>query len=192
DTASGLEVVADDAWGHLQIDATSLYLVMLAQMSASGLRIVSTYAEVDFIQNLVYYIGSAYRTPDFGIWERGNKINNGKTEINGRSVSMAKAALHALDGFNLFGKDANPRAVIHSVADGIAMARSTLTSLLPRESLSKETDSALLSIIGFPAFAVGEKSLITRTRDDILAKLGGNYGCKRFLWDGHQTVLEES
>ena len=192
DTASGLEVVADDAWGHLQIDATSLFLLMVAQMSASGLRIVFTYDEVDFIQNLVYYIGAAYRTPDFGIWERGNKINNGKTEINASSVGMAKAALHALDGFNLFGKDANPRAVIHSVADGIAMARSTLTSLLPRESLSKETDSALLSIIGFPAFAVGEKSLVTRTRDDILAKLGGNYGCKRFLWDGHQTVLEES
>lgn len=192
DTATGLEVVADDAWGHLQLDATSLYLLMLAQMSASGLRIVRTFDEVDFVQNLVYYIASAYRTPDFGIWERGNKINNGKTEINASSVGMAKAALQALDGFNLFGKGASPRAVIHSVPDAISHARSTLAGLLPRESLSKETDSALLSIIGFPAFAVGDKNLATRTRDDILAKLGGKYGCKRFLWDGHQTALEES
>lgn len=192
DTASGLEVVADDAWGHLQIDATSIYLLMLAQMTASGLRIIRTFDEVDFIQNLVYYIASAYRTPDFGIWERGNKINNGKTEINASSVGMAKAALQALDGFNLFGKDASPRAVVHSVADAISLARNTLVALLPRESLSKETDSALLSIIGFPAFAVGDKTLVTKTRDNILGKLGGNYGCKRFLWDGHQTVLEES
>jgi hypothetical protein len=192
DTATGLEVVADDAWGHLQIDATSLYLLTLAQMTASGLRIIRTYDEVDFIQNLVYYIASAYRTPDFGIWERGNKINNGKTEINASSVGMAKAALQALDGFNLFGKDASPRAVVHSVADAISLARSTLARMLPRESLSKETDSALLSIIGFPAFAVGDKALATKTRDTILGKLGGNYGCKRFLWDGHQTVLEES
>ncbi|MBC6904001.1 phosphorylase kinase [Saccharophagus sp. K07] len=192
DTATGLEVVADDAWGHLQIDATSIYLLMLAQMTASGLRIVCTFDEVDFVQNLVYYIASAYRTPDFGIWERGNKINNGKTEINASSVGMAKAALQALDGFNLFGKDASPRAVVHSVADSISLARNTLASLLPRESLSKETDSALLSIIGFPAFAIGDKDLITKTRDKILGKLGGNYGCKRFLWDGHQTVLEES
>lgn len=192
DTATGLEVVADDAWGHLQLDATSLFLLMLAQMSATGLRIVRTFDEVDFVQNLVYYIASAYRTPDFGIWERGNKINNGKTEINASSVGMAKAALQALDGFNLFGKDASPRAVIHSVPDAISHARNTLAGLLPRESLSKETDSALLSIIGFPAFAVGDKNLASKTRDDILAKLGGNYGCKRFLWDGHQTVLEES
>lgn len=192
DTTTGLEVVADDAWGHLQLDATSLYLLMLAQMTVSGIRIVNTFDEIDFVQNLVYYIASAYRTPDFGIWERGNKINNGKTEINASSVGMAKAALQALDGLNLFGKDASKRAIIHSVPDGISLARSTLAALLPRESLSKETDSALLSVIGFPAFAVGDKNLITKTRDDILGKLGGNYGCKRFLWDGHQTAIEES
>src|SRR5690606_37993579 len=42
------------------------------------------------------------------------------------------------------------------------------------------------------AFAVGKETLATQTRDSVLTKLGGNYGCKRFLWDGHQTVLEES
>src|SRR5690606_4885660 len=192
DTATGLPVVADDAWGHLQIDATSLYLLMLAQMTASGLRIVCTISEVDFVQNLVYYIASAYRTPDYGIWERGNKINNGRTEINASSVGMAKAALQALDGFNLFGPNASKRATIHVVPDAVSLARNTLASLLPRESLSKEVDSALLSIIGFPAFAVGKETLATQTRDSILAKLGGNWGCKRFLWDGHQTMLEQS
>lgn len=192
DTATGLPVVADNAWGHLQIDATSLYLLMLAQMTASGLRIVCTNDEVDFIQNLVYYISSAYRMPDYGIWERGNKVNNGRTEINASSVGMAKAALQALDGFNLYGEHASKRGIIHVIADAISLARTTLTSLLPRESLSKEVDSALLSIIGFPAFAVGKETLATQTRDSILTKLGGNYGCKRFLLDGHQTVVEES
>lgn len=191
DTATGLPVVADDAWGHLQIDATSLFLLMLAQMTCSGLRIVCTLDEVDFVQNLVYYISSAYRTPDYGIWERGNKINNGRTEINASSVGMAKAALQAMDGFNLFGEHADKRAVVHVIADAISQARTTLASLLPRESISKEVDSALLSIIGFPAFAVGKETLATQTRDNILAKLGGNYGCKRFLWDGHQTALED-
>jgi len=191
DTATGLPVVADNAWGHLQIDATSLFLLMLGQMTASGLRIVFTFSEVDFIQNLIYYIASAYRTPDFGIWERGNKINNGKTEINASSLGMAKAALQALDGLNLFGKSASPRAIVHTVADSISLARATLASLLPRESLSKEVDSALLSIIGFPAFAVGDETLVNKTRDKILATLGGDYGLKRFIWDGHQTVLED-
>src|SRR5690606_10948882 len=99
DTTTGLPVVADNAWGHLQIDAASLYLLMLAQMTCSRLRIVCTLDEVAFVQNLVYYISTAYRTPDYGIWERGNKINNGRTEINASSVGMAKAALQALDGF---------------------------------------------------------------------------------------------
>ncbi|MGN0921199.1 MAG: glycoside hydrolase family 15 protein [Cellvibrio sp.] len=190
DTPTGLAVVADDAWGHLQIDATSLYLLTLAQMTASGLRIICTAGEVDFIQNLVFYISSAYRTPDYGIWERGNKVNNGKTEINASSVGMAKAALQALDGFNLFGKHANPRGVIHVIPDSISLARNTLASLLPRESQSKETDSALLSIIGFPAFAVSNRELIQKTREAIETKLSGRYGYKRFLWDGHQSSLE--
>ena len=33
---TGETVVSDHDWGHLQIDATSLYLVVLAQMTASG------------------------------------------------------------------------------------------------------------------------------------------------------------
>ncbi|WP_017444911.1 glycoside hydrolase family 15 protein [Gayadomonas joobiniege] len=191
DTASGLTVVGDNEWGHLQIDATSIFLLMLAQMGASGLRIVNTFDEVDFVQNLIYYIAYAYRIPDYGIWERGNKINNGKVEINASSVGMAKAALQALDGFNLFGRDADKRAIVHSIPDGISRARNTLSRLLPRESISKEVDSALLSIIGFPAFAVGDKKLVQKTRNKILSELAGEYGCKRFLWDGHQTVVED-
>jgi phosphorylase kinase alpha/beta subunit len=63
---------------------------------------------------------------------------------------------------------------------------------LPRESSSKEIDAALLSVISFPAFAVEDIALIDRTRNDILKKLGGKYGCKRFLRDGHQTVVEDT
>lgn len=35
-TCTCATVVGDDQWGHLQLDATSLYLLMLAQMTASG------------------------------------------------------------------------------------------------------------------------------------------------------------
>jgi phosphorylase kinase alpha/beta subunit len=67
-----------------------------------------------------------------------------------------------------------------------------LESLLPRESISKETDAAILSITGFPAFAVDNQSLRTRTEAIICDKLQGRYGCKRFLLDGHQTAIEDS
>jgi len=192
DTATGSTVVEDHEWGHLQIDATSVFLLMLAQMTASGLQIIFTQDEVNFIQNLVYYVGRAYRTPDYGIWERGNKLNHGKPELNASSVGMAKAALEAMDGLNLFGIQGGQASVIHVLPDEISRARLTLESLLPRESGSKEVDAAVLSIISFPAFAIEDAGLVERTRQKIIDKLQGRYGCKRFLRDGHQTVLEDT
>ncbi|MEF3194205.1 MAG: glycoside hydrolase family 15 protein [Halothiobacillaceae bacterium] len=191
DPRTGGEVVGDDAWGHLQLDATSIFLLMLAQMTASGLRIVFNQDEVDFVQNLVYYIGRAYCTPDYGIWERGNKINCGIRELNASSIGMALAALEAMSGFDLYGGEGDERSTIHVLPDEIARTEITLKSLLPRESNSKEVDAALLSVIGFPAFAVRNMALIEETQQAIVSKLQGRYGCKRFLLDGHQTVLED-
>lgn len=64
--------------------------------------------------------------------------------------------------------------------------------MLPRESNSKEIDSGLLSVIGFPAFAVDDPDLIKYTRNSIIEKLQGKYGCKRFLRDGYKTPKEVS
>jgi phosphorylase kinase alpha/beta subunit len=191
DTHSGSVVVGDHEWGHLQLDATSLFLLMLAQMTASGLRIVFTLNEVNFVQNLVHYISRAYRTPDYGIWERGNKMNHGLAELNASSIGMAKAALEAMANFNLFGKEGGQSSIIHVVSDDIARTRITLESLLPRESISKEVDAAVLSVTGFPAFAVDNAELRQTTQARIVEKLQGRYGCKRFLLDGHQTESED-
>ncbi|KAJ1674347.1 hypothetical protein EV182_003464, partial [Spiromyces aspiralis] len=117
DTANGTTVVADDAWGHLQIDATSIFILMLAEMTASSYNIVHTMDEVDFVQNLVFYIERAYRTPDYGIWERGDKSNHGEVELNSSSVGMAVAALEAINGLNLFGPRGGPSSVIHASPD---------------------------------------------------------------------------
>lgn len=40
DTPTCATVVGDDQWGHLQVDATSIYLLMLAQMTASGTAVM--------------------------------------------------------------------------------------------------------------------------------------------------------
>lgn len=192
DTHTGDIVVGDHEWGHLQLDATSLFLLMLAQMTASGLRIIFTLDEVNFVQNLVHYIARAYRTPDYGIWERGNKSNHGVAELNASSVGMAKAALEAMSGFNLFGTEGGQSSIVHVLSDEIARSRIALESLLPRESISKEVDSAVLSVIGYPAFAVEDPDLLKKTEQHICEKLEGKYGCKRFLLDGHQVVIEDS
>ncbi|KAH0630747.1 hypothetical protein JD844_003930 [Phrynosoma platyrhinos] len=157
-TSTCATVVGDDQWGHLQLDATSLYLLMLAQMTASGLHIVHSLDEVNFIQNLVFYIEAAYKTADFGIWERGDKTNQGITELNASSVGMAKSILH---------------------------------SMLPRASTSKEIDASLLSVISYPAFAVEDSEVVEKTKQEIITKLQGRYGCCRFLRDGYRTPKED-
>lgn len=184
-------VVGDTDWGHLQLDATSLYLLVLAQMTASGLQIIFNLDEVAFLQNLVFYIESAYCVPDYGIWERGDKTNHGLPELNGSSVGLAKAALEAMDELDLFGGRGGPSSVIHVLPDNSQKCHAVLQSMLPRESNSKEVDAALLPVISFPAFAVEDADLIDLTRKTIITKLQGRYGCKRFLRDGFRTARED-
>uniref|UniRef100_UPI00398F2E0A phosphorylase b kinase regulatory subunit alpha, skeletal muscle isoform-like isoform X2 n=1 Tax=Pristiophorus japonicus TaxID=55135 RepID=UPI00398F2E0A len=184
-------VVDDDKWGHLQIDATSLFLLYLAQMTASGLQIIFTLDEVNFIQNLVFYIEVAYKVADYGMWERGDKTNKGIPELNASSVGMAKAALEALDELDLFGAKGSPRSVIHVMADEVQLCESILQSMLPRASTSKEIDAGLLSIISYPAFAVENIDLVELTKQEIIAKLQGRYGCCRFLRDGYRNPKED-
>ncbi|KAM4701618.1 phosphorylase b kinase regulatory subunit alpha, liver isoform [Discoglossus pictus] len=184
-------VVGDDQWGHLQVDATSLFLLCLAQMTAAGLRIVFTLDEVAFIQNLVFYIEAAYKVADYGMWERGDKTNQGIPELNASSVGMAKAALEAIDELDLFGAHGGPRSVIHVLPDDVEHCQSILYSMLPRASTSKEIDAGLLSIISYPAFAVEDINLVNVTKEEIITKLQGRYGCCRFLRDGYKTPRED-
>lgn len=191
DTGSGEPVVPDDGWGHLQLDATALYLLQLAQLTRSGLVVIQTSHERDFVQNLVYYVARAYRVADYGIWERGDKGNHGLPERNASSIGLVKAALEALEGLDLYGPHGDGSATLVIPHDAIVRLRRALRGLLPRESASKEVDAACLAVIGYPAWAVEDPRLAERTRAKIRSDLGGAYGYKRFRRDGHQTVVED-
>ncbi|CAF0915912.1 unnamed protein product [Adineta steineri] len=191
-SVTGNVAVADNEWGHLQLDATSLYLLMLGEMTSSGLHIVYTLDEVDFVQNLIFYIEQSYMVPDYGIWERGDKTNHGFPELNSSSVGMAKAALEAMNELDLFGSNGGPRSIIHVSSDYIYWCYSVLKSMLPRESFSKETDASLLSIISYPAFSIEDLDLVTETKTGVISKLQGRYGLSRFLRDGYRTPLENA
>ncbi|KAL6112851.1 phka2 [Pungitius sinensis] len=184
-------VVGDDQWGHLQVDATSMYLLTLAQMTASGLCIISNLDEVAFIQNLVFYIEAAYKVADYGMWERGDKTNQGIPELNGSSVGIAKAALEAIDELDLFGAHGGPKSVIHVLPDEVEHCQSILCSMLPRASTSKEMDAGLLSVISYPAFAVEDADLVAITKSEIISRLQGRYGCCRFIRDGYLCPKED-
>ncbi|XP_076321382.1 putative phosphorylase b kinase regulatory subunit beta isoform X1 [Tachypleus tridentatus] len=188
---TGQMVVSDDEYGHLQIDIVSFFLLFLVQMINSGLQIIYTMDEVHFIQNLVYYVERAYRTPDYGMWERGSKYNNGTPEIHASSIGTAKSALEAINGCNLFGDKGASWSVVYVDIDAHSRNRSIFETLLPRESSSKNIDAALLPVISFPCFATHDELIYTRTKEKILRKLQGSYGFKRFLRDGYGTVEED-
>ncbi|NWI57666.1 KPBB kinase, partial [Calyptomena viridis] len=133
---TGDEVLSPREYGHLQINAVSLFLLYLVEMISSGLQIIYNTDEVSFIQNLVFCVERAYRVPDFGVWERGSKYNNGSPELHSSSVGLAKAALEAINGFNLFGNQGCSWSVIFVDFDAHNRNRQTLCSLLPRESRS--------------------------------------------------------
>ncbi|XP_041505521.1 phosphorylase b kinase regulatory subunit beta isoform X1 [Microtus oregoni] len=188
---TGDELLTYEEYGHLQINAVSLFLLYLVEMISSGLQIIYNTDEVSFIQNLVFCVERVYRVPDFGVWERGSKYNNGSTELHSSSVGLAKAALEAINGFNLFGNQGCSWSVIFVDLDAHNRNRQTLCSLLPRESRSHNTDAALLPCISYPAFALDDEVLFSQTLDKVVRKLKGKYGFKRFLRDGYRTSLED-
>ncbi|KAM8985578.1 phosphorylase b kinase regulatory subunit beta isoform 1-T1 [Ara ararauna] len=188
---TGDEVFSHEEYSHLQINAVSLFLLYLVEMISSGLQVIYNTDEVSFIQNLVFCVERAYRVPDFGVWERGSKYNNGSPELHSSSVGLAKAALEAINGFNLFGKQGCSWSVIFVDFDAHNRNRQTLCSLLPRESRSHNTDAALLPCLSYPAFALDDEVLFSQTLDKIIRKLKGKYGFKRFLRDGYRTALED-
>uniref|UniRef100_A0A8C5BBV4 Phosphorylase b kinase regulatory subunit n=1 Tax=Gadus morhua TaxID=8049 RepID=A0A8C5BBV4_GADMO len=181
-------VVGDTEWGHLQVDATSLFLLILAQMTASGQCLLVILYILLMLSESLFFSGDV---KDYGMWERGDKTNQGIIELNASSIGMAKAALEALDELNLFGAKGGPGSVVHALADDIQHCQSILSSMLPLASMSKEVDAGTLAILTYPAFAVEDMALVNLTKEEIISKLQGRYGCCRFLRDGHKTPKED-
>ena len=104
---------------------------------------------------------------------------------------MAKAALDAIHGLNLFGEGGSSLSIIHVDPDAQYRNHVILSTLLPRESSSKGTDAALLCISGFPAFSIENHDLRHTTLERVKDRLECDNGFKRFCKDGQHTVKED-
>uniref|UniRef100_H3C363 Phosphorylase b kinase regulatory subunit n=1 Tax=Tetraodon nigroviridis TaxID=99883 RepID=H3C363_TETNG len=189
---TGDEVHAYKDYHHLQIDAVSLFLLYLVEMICSGLQIIYNTDEKEFVKAVPKYILYVWKQTDHtgGMLTPGTFTSN-ISRIMVSSVGLAKAALEAINGFNLFGNQGCSWSVIFVDLDAHNRNRQTLSSLLPRESRSHNTDAALLPTISYPAFAVDDDALYSQTLDKIVRKLRGKYGFKRFLRDGYRTTNED-
>ena len=108
------------------------------------------------------------------------------------SIAMAKAALEALNGFNLYGAKGASYSALYVDVDAHNRNRMILDTLLPRQSSSKTTDASLLTAISFPAFATHKEPTYKETKRHLVDKLSGpgEYGFKRFVRDGYGSVCE--
>lgn len=128
---------------------------------------------------------------DYGMWERGSKYNDGTPEIHASSIGMAKSALEAINGCNLFGEKGASWSVVYVDIDAHNRNRSIFETMLPRESSSKGVDSSLLPTLSFPAFASHEERLVELTKTNVIKRLRGKKGFKRFSRDGYLCRLED-
>ena len=192
DMDTGFAIKDVKEYNHLQLDVVSLYLLFLGQSITSGLDIICSMHEFSFVQNLIYYVERTYRTPDFGMWGRGTVANNGTSEISASSIAMAKAALEAMNDFNVYGKNGASYSTLYVDIDAHNRNRMILDTLLPRQSSSKPTDASLLAAVSFPAFATHKEGLYHETKDRLVKALAGpgEYGFKRFTRDGMGSVFE--
>lgn len=160
--------------GLLILDDIALFLLILCQLVTGKLQICYTNDDVDFCQNLVYYLERAYRVADHGPHEEVVPINcivaDQKKSLHSSTIGLAKAALEAAYQCNLFGIYGTHSTKLHVDPDAHNRNRMTLESLLPRQSVEKKTDACLSIIVGFPCWAIDDEELLMKTIESCVSE----------------------
>lgn len=123
-----------EEWGNKQNDAVGAILFALGTLEARSISILRSDDDRRVVQRLVDYLGALayWEDPDNGVWEEYE-------EVHSSSIGACLAGLEAVT-----------RAGIAEVPEEwIARGREALFARLPRESDTKFSDLALLSLI-FP------------------------------------------
>lgn len=133
-------------WGNKQNDATGAILFKIADLELRGIKIIETEEEREVLHILVDYLKSIeyWHDPDNGVWEEYE-------EVHASSIGACVAGLKALSKTGLLQ---TRKEVMNEI---IGKGEESLKKLLPRESRSKFTDLALLSLI-YPFNVVPENT----------------------------------
>ncbi|HLC62628.1 MAG TPA: glycoside hydrolase family 15 protein [Candidatus Nanoarchaeia archaeon] len=151
-------------WGNKQNDAIGALLFKIGDLEGKGVQILRNEDDLRIVKKLVNYLESIeyWHDKDNGMWEENE-------EVHASSVGACVAGLKKI-------------SKIIYVKNGLIMkGQETLNKLLPRESETKETDLALLSLI-YPYNAVTkeQRELILKNVEEKLLK---EKGVLRYLGD---------
>ncbi|MBW2995836.1 glycoside hydrolase family 15 [Candidatus Woesearchaeota archaeon] len=128
-----------EEWGNKQNDAVGAILFKIGELEEKGIKIIRNRHDLRILQKLVWYLESIeyWHDEDNGVWEENE-------EVHASSVGACVAGLKKI------GK------IVDVDKELIKKGQETLNKLLPRESLTKETDLSLLSLI-YPYNVVNKK-----------------------------------
>lgn len=132
-----------EEWGNKQNDAVGAMLFKLGDLEEKGKGVIETDDEKRIVQRLADYLGSIeyWHDPDNGMWEEYE-------EVHASSIGACVAGLQKIAAL----------PYIHVEEALIKNGEYALSQLLPRESVTKFADLALLSLL-YPYDVVSEKDM---------------------------------
>lgn len=158
---NGNEVLQD--WGNKQNDAIGALLWKIGDLDRKG-KMTWRAGDKEIVQKLVHYLEAIeyWHDEDNGMWEENE-------EVHSSSIGACLAGLLAVQHI--------VNVPLHLIANG----EHALRTLLPRESLTKETDLTLLSLIWpYNVVTAAEREQILF---NIETKLLRNKGVIRYVGD---------
>ncbi|MEK6946380.1 MAG: glycoside hydrolase family 15 protein [Nanoarchaeota archaeon] len=150
--------------GNKQNDAIGALLFKIGDLEGKGIKIIRDENDLRIIQKLANYLESIeyWHDKDNGMWEENE-------EVHASSVGACLAGLKKIN------------KILNVPAELIRKGEDALNKLLPRESETKETDLALLSLIYPYNIATKEqRELILKNVEEKLLK---EKGVLRYLGD---------
>lgn len=160
-------------WGHAQNDAIGLFLWGVGEGVRQGKKILRNEQDRKILQKLVAYLTCLeyWQAEDNGMWEEN-------MEIHASSVGASIAGLQSI------------KRLVKVPDELIQKGEQTLDHLLPRESSTKETDLALLSLI-YP-YQVVTRDMAEQILQQVTEQLERTYGCIRYVNDQYYNRGREA
>jgi phosphorylase kinase alpha/beta subunit len=163
-----------ESWGNKQHDAIGAVLYKLADFELKGHSMLRNEKDHRTVQTLIYYIANVeyWHDADNGMWEEAE-------EVHASSIGAVLAGLKKWQ--EVGGKDVDQ--------DAIDRGQAALDSLLPRESETKFTDLALLSLI-YP-YNVVDQAMAKQIVENLEYHLVKEKGVLRYKFDQYYNKNED-
>jgi GH15 family glucan-1,4-alpha-glucosidase len=157
-----------DNWGNKQNDSIGALLFKIGDLEHKGIKIVRNNDDLRILQKLVHYLLSIqyWQDPDNGVWEENE-------EVHASSVGACVAGLKKI------------KSLVYVPEILIKRGEHILKILLPRESMTKDVDLALLSLI-YP-YNVVDKKMALKILENVENKLVREKGVIRYQRDAYYS-----